>query len=71
MRSYLNPKFPPTVKQINYLGKLTGINGKMRLGRYVARSLGKVSPEIGGPLLTKYDFSRAIGKELEERRHLN
>ena len=71
MRSVLNPKFPPTDKQINYLGKLTGIRGKAQLGRFVARRLGRTSPEIGGPLLTKYDFSRAIDAELKERTLIN
>ena len=71
MKAVINPKFPPTDKQISYLGKLTGIRGKMQLGRFVARRLGKISPEIGGPLLTKFDFSRAIDAELKERTLIN
>ncbi len=71
MKTVLNSKFPPTDAQMNYLGKLTGIRGKTRLGRYVARRLGRPSPETGGPLLTKYDFSKAIDAEISERRRAN
>ena len=71
MKTVLNSKFPPTDKQINYLGKLTGIRSKQQLSRFVARRVGKISPEIGGPLLTKYDFSRAIDAELKERSLVN
>lgn len=68
MKTIVNSKFPPTDAQLNYLGKLTGIRGKTRLSRYVARRLGRPAPEVGGPLITKYDLSKAIDFEISERR---
>ena len=68
----MSPSLPlhlrPTQKQINYLMRLTGIQQSLRLQRFVARRNNKPSPEVGGPSLTKYDFSRAIDSELRERR---
>lgn len=71
MKRVLHEVFPPTHKQLHYLARLTGIKGQTRLGRYVARTLGRPSPEIGGPLLTKYDFSKAIDNEVKIRRNFN
>lgn len=70
MSAVLNSKFPPSAAQLNYLGKLTGIRGNVRLGRYVARRLGRPAPEIGGPLVTKFDVSKAIDAEIKERQRL-
>jgi hypothetical protein len=58
----------PTQKQISYLMALTGIQQSLRLQRFVARKVGKLAPEAGGPSLTKFDFSRTIDLELRERR---
>ena len=71
MKTITNSKFPPTEAQLNYLGKLTGIRGKTRLGRYVARRLGRPAPEVGGPLITKFDLSKAIDFEILERSKSN
>ncbi len=70
MKSVLNPKFPPSSAQLNYLGKLTGIRGQTRLSRYVARRLGRPAPEVGGPLVTKFDVSKAIDFEIKERQSI-
>jgi hypothetical protein len=71
MKTIINSKFPPSDAQINFLGKLTGIKSKTQLGRYVARRLGRPAPEIGGPLITKFDISRAIDAEINERKRTN
>lgn len=71
VKQVMHPLFGPTEKQVSYLVKLTGIKNKTRLGRFVASRVGKTSPEIGGPLLTKYDFSKAIDAEVKQRRLVN
>jgi hypothetical protein len=68
MSQTLPPHLRPTQKQIGYLMNLTGIRQTLRLQRFVARKVNKTAPEVGGPSLTKYDFSRTIDMELRERR---
>lgn len=71
MSAVLSPIFPPTPAQVSYLGKLTGITGKVRLSRFVARRLGRLAPEVGGAPITKFDFSKAINAEVSDRRKIS
>lgn len=58
----------PSLAQINYLKRLTGIRADGQLQRYVARKIGKQIRGGEKLVLTKQDFAQAIDRELNEKR---
>jgi hypothetical protein len=61
------PMALPTERQVETLARMTGIKAKGRLARYAARKIGKPVEGAKAPALSRYDWSRAISAEMQER----
>jgi hypothetical protein len=61
------PMALPTERQVETLARMTGIKAKGRLARYAARKIGKQVEGTKAPTLSRYDWSRAISAEMQER----
>jgi|GEM_PF-3380473 len=57
----------PTERQLETLARMTGIKAKGRLARYAARKIGKPVEGTKAPALSRFDWSRAIRAEMQER----
>jgi hypothetical protein len=65
--SRADPMALPTARQVETLARMTGIKAKGRLARYAARKIGKTLDGAKTPALSRYDWSRAISAEMQER----
>jgi hypothetical protein len=64
----MSPPNRPTLAQVSYLKKLTGIRTDAQLARYVLRKIGGESGASSKPILTRRDFAKAIDLEVSEKR---